>query len=303
VKQYHEFLNHILTKGEQRGDRTGTGTISVFGYQMRFDLSEGFPLQTTKKVHFKSVLGELLWFISGSTNIHDLHKYGVTIWDEWALTREWCEEHGVEFPSHCKDGDLGPIYGSRWRKWGILHRTLPDGSGEMGMLDPLRQTINQIKNNPLSRRHIVSAWDPSLLPDEALSPQENVIAGNMALAPCHMSFHFYVSVSGKLSCHMYQRSADALLGVPFNIASYATLLMMVAKITNLTPGELIISFGDAHIYNNHTEQVKEVLRRTPKPLPTLVIHGDQKTLDDFKMEHFQLFGYTPDAKISAPIAV
>lgn len=300
MKQYQDLLRTILKNGERREDRTGVGTISTFGEQIRFDLSEGFPLQTTKHVSIKSIIGELLWFISGSTNIKDLHKYGITIWDEWAVTQEDIDDATISTNrSLVKVGDLGPIYGSRWREWCAAYN---EDKG-VYMRDQLGTLIQQIKDKPFSRRHIITAWDPTYLPDESKSPQQNVLDGKMALAPCHTLFQFYVSTKGTLSCKMYQRSADVFLGVPYNIASYAALTMMVAKLTGLTPGELIISFGDAHIYLNHLDQVNTVLSRTPKPLPKLILQGNQQTIDDFKLEDFQLFGYNPDPKITAPIAI
>ncbi len=250
--------------GILKGDRTGTGTKSVFGYQMRFDLEEGFPLLTTKKLHLKSIIYELLWFLRGDTNINYLHEHGVTIWDEWAG----------------QDGELGPVYGHQWRSW-----PAPNGKS----IDQISLLIEGIKTNPDSRRHIVSAWNPAEI-------------DKMALPPCHALFQFYVA-NGKLSCQLYQRSADVFLGVPFNIASYALLTMMVAQVCRLKPGEFIHSFGDAHIYTNHFEQVKEQLSRIPRPLPRMLINPDVKDIFNFRYEDFKLEGYDPYPSIKAPIAI
>ena len=250
--------------GILKGDRTGTGTKSVFGYQMRFDLEEGFPLLTTKKLHLKSIIYELLWFLRGDTNINYLHEHGVTIWDEWAG----------------QDGELGPVYGHQWRSW-----PAPDGKS----IDQISLLIEGIKTNPDSRRHIVSAWNPAEI-------------DKMALPPCHALFQFYVA-NGKLSCQLYQRSADVFLGVPFNIASYALLTMMVAQVCRLKPGEFIHSFGDTHIYTNHFEQVKEQLSRIPRPLPKMLINPDVKDIFNFRYEDFKLEGYDPYPSIKAPIAI
>lgn len=264
MKQYHDLLNHVLAHGNQKHDRTGTGTISVFGYQMRFDLSAGFPLLTTKKVHLKSIIHELLWFLQGSTNIAYLKENGVSIWDEWA------DEHG----------NLGPVYGYQWRNW-----PKPDGSH----IDQITQVVNQIKNNPDSRRLIVSAWNVADV-------------DKMKLPPCHAFFQFYVA-DGKLSCQLYQRSADIFLGVPFNIASYALLTMMVAQVCGLKLGDFVHTLGDAHIYNNHFDQVKEQLSRDFRALPTMRINPDVKDIFNFKFEDFVLENYDPHPAIKAQVAV
>ena len=264
MKQYHALLQHILDHGALRDDRTGTGTLSVFGYQMRLDLAQGFPLLTTKKLHTKSIIYELLWFLRGETNIQYLQDAGVTIWDEWAD----------------EQGELGPVYGSQWRAW-----PRADGS----TIDQISQLIEQIKSNPSSRRLIVSAWNVADVE-------------NMALPPCHAFFQFYVS-DGKLSCQLYQRSADAFLGVPFNIASYALLLMMVAQVTGLAVGEFVHSFGDLHLYKNHLEQARLQLERSPKPLPTMRIDPTVKSIFDFEFEHFSLENYEADPHIKAVVAV
>ncbi len=253
-----------MDHGILKGDRTGTGTKSVFGYQMRFDLEEGFPLLTTKKLHLKSIIYELLWFLRGDTNVNYLHEHGVTIWDEWAG----------------QDGELGPVYGHQWRSW-----PAPNGKS----IDQISLLIEGIKTNPDSRRHIVSAWNPAEI-------------DKMALPPCHALFQFYVA-NGKLSCQLYQRSADVFLGVPFNIASYALLTMMVAQVCRLKPGEFIHSFGDAHIYINHFEQVKEQLSRIPRPLPRMLVNPDVKDIFNFRYEDFKLEGYDPYPSIKAPIAI
>ena len=264
MRQYLDLLSHVLENGFDRSDRTGTGTRSVFGYQMRFDLSRGFPVTTTKKLHLKSIIHELLWFLAGDTNIKYLNDNGVSIWDEWAD----------------ENGDLGPVYGKQWRSW------LAEDGGE---IDQIRNLLNQIRKNPHSRRLIVSAWNPAEV-------------DQMALPPCHCLFQFYVS-DGKLSCQLYQRSADIFLGVPFNIASYALLTMMVAQVTGLKVGDFVHTLGDAHIYSNHFEQAREQLRRTPKPLPTMWINPDIDDLFAFRFEDFRLENYTADATIRAPIAV
>lgn len=264
MKQYLDTLKDIYENGTLKSDRTGTGTKSVFGRQMRFDLSEGFPLVTTKKVHLRSIIHELLWFIAGDTNIKYLNDNGVSIWDEWAD----------------ENGDLGPVYGHQWRSW-----PAPDGS----TIDQLTNVINQIKNNPDSRRLIVSAWNVAEV-------------DKMALPPCHSLFQFYVA-DGRLSCQLYQRSADMFLGVPFNIASYALLTMMIAQVTGLKPGEFIHTLGDAHIYTNHFEQVELQLNRTPKALPTMKINPTVTSIYDFKYEDFTLEGYDPYPAIKAPVAV
>lgn len=266
MTEYHNLLKHILENGTQKSDRTGTGTISVFGYQMRFDLSKGFPLVTTKKMHLKSIIHELLWFLSGDTNVKYLQDNGVTIWDEWAD----------------ENGDLGPVYGFQWRKWGRL-QNYSEG------IDQISDIITQIKTNPDSRRLIVSAWNVEDLP-------------YMALAPCHCLFQFYVS-DGKLSCQLYQRSADAFLGVPFNIASYSLLTMMIAQVCGLQPGEFVHTFGDLHLYTNHIEQANLQLSRMPLPLPTMKINPSVKSIFDFKYEDFELVGYSYHPAIKAPVAV
>ena len=264
MKQYLELLKHVLDNGTTKEDRTGTGTKSVFGYQMRFDLSKGFPLLTTKKLHLKSITHELLWFLKGDTNIKYLQDNGVRIWNEWADG----------------NGELGPVYGHQWRSW-------PDYNG--GTIDQVSNLINQIKNNPDSRRLIVSAWNVAEV-------------DNMALPPCHTLFQFYVA-NGKLSLQLYQRSADIFLGIPFNIASYALLLMMVAQVTDLEVGEFVHTFGDAHIYSNHIEQVHEQLSREPRTLPTMKINADVKSIFDFKFEDFQLENYNPHPHIKGVVAV
>ena len=264
MKQYLDLLRHIRENGTMKSDRTGTGTQSVFGYQMRYDLSEGFPLLTTKKVHLKSIIYELLWFIAGDTNVKYLQDHGVTIWDEWAD----------------ENGDLGPVYGHQWRSW-----PTPDG----GTIDQLSNVINQIKNNPDSRRMIVSAWNVAEVE-------------KMALPPCHSLFQFYVA-DGKLSCQLYQRSADVFLGVPFNIASYSLLLLMMAQVTGLKPGEFIHTLGDAHLYLNHIEQAKLQLSREPKKLPTMAINPDVKDIFSFKFEDFTLENYDAHPHIKGIVAV
>ncbi len=264
MKQYLDLLQHVMETGTDRGDRTGTGTRSVFGYQMRFDLSEGFPVLTTKKLHLKSIIHELLWFLQGDTNIAYLKENGVRIWDEWAD----------------ENGDLGPVYGYQWRSW-------PKPAG--GHVDQIAQLIEGLKTNPNSRRHIVSAWNPAQVDD-------------MALPPCHCLFQFYVA-DGKLSCQLYQRSADIFLGVPFNIASYALLTMMVAQVVGLKPGEFVHTFGDAHIYANHVEQAKLQMTRDPKPLPTMKINPEIKDIFGFRFEDFELENYVADAHIKAAVAV
>jgi thymidylate synthase len=264
MRQYLNLLEHVMQHGTEKADRTGTGTKSVFGYQMRFDLDEGFPLLTTKKVHIKSIIHELLWFLKGDTNIKYLVDHGVTIWNEWAD----------------KDGNLGPVYGYQWRSW-----PLPGG----GHIDQISGLINQIKNNPDSRRLLVNAWNPGLV-------------DQMALPPCHILFQFYVA-DGKLSCQLYQRSADLFLGVPFNIASYALLTLMVAQVCNLKPGEFIHTFGDVHIYKNHFEQVKLQLSRDPRTLPVMRINPLIKDIFEYKFEDFFLAGYDPHPAIKAAVAV
>ena len=264
MRQYLDLMQHVLDHGVRKEDRTGTGTISVFGYQMRFNLEDGFPLVTTKKAHLRSILHELLWFIAGDTNLRYLKENGVSIWDEWAD----------------ENGDLGPVYGAQWRSW-----PAPDGS----TIDQLANVIEMIRNKPDSRRLIVSAWNPAQV-------------DSMALPPCHSLFQFYVA-EGRLSCQLYQRSADIFLGVPFNIASYALLTMMVAQVTGLKPGDFVHTFGDAHLYSNHLEQAKLQLSRAPRPLPTMKLNPDIRRIEDFRFEDFELVGYDPEPAIKAPIAV
>ncbi len=277
MKQYLDLLRRVRTEGAPKDDRTGTGTYSVFGHQMRFDLGAGFPLVTTKKIHLKSVIHELLWFLRGDTNIGYLKENGVSIWDEWAD----------------EQGELGPIYGYQWRSW-------PAPGGES--IDQLQQVVEQIRTTPHSRRIIVSAWNPADLPDESIPPQENVKRGRMALAPCHAFFQFYVR-DGRLSCQLYQRSADVFLGVPFNIASYALLTMMIAQVCDLKPGEFVHTLGDAHLYSNHLEQADEQLSREPFPLPTMKLNPEVRNIDDFRYEDFEIVGYQCHPAIRAPIAV
>ena len=264
MKQYHDLLRHVMEHGTVKSDRTGTGTKSVFGYQMRFDLSEGFPVVTTKKLHLRSIIHELLWFLKGDSNIKYLKDNGVSIWDEWAD----------------ENGELGPVYGVQWRSW-------PTADGKQ--IDQIQKLVHSIKNNPDSRRHIVNAWNVAEV-------------DNMALPPCHTMFQFYVA-DGKLSCQLYQRSADIFLGVPFNIASYALLTMMLAQVCNLEPGDFVHTFGDAHIYSNHFEQVELQLSRDFRPLPTMKINPDITDLFEFKYEDFELIDYNPHPGIKAPIAV
>ena len=274
MKIYQDLLRHILANGYSKDDRTGTGTTSVFGYQMRFDLNEGFPLVTTKKIHLKSVIYELLWFLKGDTNIGYLNEHGVRIWNEWADP----------------NGDLGPVYGAQWRNW----------NGEA--IDQLKAVVDTLKHNPESRRIIVSAWNPSVLPNTRKSFAENVANGKAALPPCHALFQFYVA-DGKLSCQLYQRSADVFLGVPFNIASYALLTMMLAQVCDLQLGDFVHTFGDVHIYNNHREQVALQLSRTPRPLPTMRLNPAVKDLFAFDYTDFRLEGYDPYPTIKATVAV
>lgn len=264
MKQYLDLLNHVLTNGIQKTDRTGTGTRSVFGYQMRFNLDDGFPLLTTKKLHLRSIIYELLWFLRGDTNIKYLHDHKVSIWDEWAD----------------ENGDLGPVYGSQWRSW-------PDGRG--GTIDQIANLIDQIKHNPDSRRLMVTAWNPAEIED-------------MALPPCHCLFQFYVA-NGRLSCQLYQRSADIFLGVPFNIASYALLTMMVAQVCGLRPGDFVHTFGDAHIYNNHIEQCNLQLSRDPRPLPTMRINPEVNDIFGFDFDDFTLENYNPHPHIKGEVSV
>ena len=274
MKQYLDLVKHVLKEGVQKGDRTGTGTKSVFGYQMRFNLEEGFPLVTTKKVHLKSIIHELLWFLKGDTNIAYLKENGVRIWDEWAN----------------ENGDLGPIYGYQWRNW----------NGEE--IDQIKELIETLKTNPNSRRMLISAWNPSVLPDTSVSFDENVANGKAALPPCHAFFQFYVA-DGKLSCQLYQRSADIFLGVPFNIASYALFTMMVAQVCGLGYGDFIHTFGDAHIYNNHFEQVELQLSREPRPLPKMILNPEIKDIFDFTSEDFTLVDYDPHPAIKGQVSV
>ena len=277
MQNYLNLLQDILDKGSRKSDRTGTGTISLFGYQMRFDLGQGFPAVTTKKLHLRSIVHELLWFLSGDTNTRYLNDNGVTIWDEWAT----------------EEGDLGPVYGSQWRNW-----IAPDGRH----IDQVTQLLSDLQTRPDSRRHIVSAWNPAVLPDESRSPLGNVAAGLQALPPCHMMFQFHVA-NGRLSCQMYQRSADVFLGVPFNIASYALLTMMIAQVSGLEPGDFVLSFGDVHIYLNHMEQVQTQLSRETFPLPVMKLNPEIKDLFDFRYEDFELVNYQCHPVIRAPIAV
>ncbi|MAD30017.1 MAG: thymidylate synthase [Flavobacteriaceae bacterium] len=274
MKQYLDLLQHINTKGVEKTDRTGTGTKSVFGYQMRFDLSKGFPLLTTKKIHLKSLIHELLWFIKGSTNIEYLQENGVKIWNEWAD----------------KKGDLGPVYGHQWRNW--------NSEG----IDQIQGVIDTLKSNPNSRRMMVSAWNPSVLPDTSVSFAENVKNNKAALPPCHAFFQFYVA-ENKLSCQLYQRSADVFLGVPFNIGSYALLTMMVAQVCDYQAGDFIHTFGDVHIYSNHKEQIQEQLTRSPKPLPIMKLNRNIKNIFDFTYEDFELLNYNPHPLIKGKVAI
>ena len=274
MKQYLDLVQHISTHGAEKTDRTGTGTKSVFGYQMRFDLSEGLPLVTTKKIHVKSVIHELLWFLKGSTNIDYLQENGVRIWNEWAD----------------ENGDLGPVYGHQWRNW---------NSEE---IDQIQIVIDTLKTNPDSRRMLVSAWNPSVLPDTARSFAENVKNNKAALPPCHAFFQFYVA-NNKLSCQLYQRSADVFLGVPFNIASYALLTLMVAQVCGYEAGDFIHTFGDVHVYSNHQDQIKEQLSRTPKPLPLMKLNPLVKNIFDFTYDDFELLNYDPHPLIKGKVAI
>lgn len=270
MQQYLDLMRRILDEGVERGDRTGTGTLSVFGHQMRFDLSEGFPALTTKKLHLRSIIGELLWFLRGDTNVAWLHEHGISIWDEWADA----------------DGDLGPVYGHQWRSW-----PAPDGRS----IDQIAAVVSSLRTNPESRRHIVSAWNVAEVE-------------SMALPPCHTMFQFYVAPGvdggrGRLSCQLYQRSADVFLGVPFNIASYALLTLMVAQVCDLEPGDFVHTFGDAHLYLNHLDQARLQLEREPRPLPVLRLNPERRELDDFVLEDVELLAYDPHPGIKAPIAV
>lgn len=274
MKQYHQLLRHILEDGNDKQDRTGTGTRSVFGYQMRFDLSEGFPLVTTKKIHLKSIIYELLWFLKGETNVKYLQENGVRIWNEWAA----------------KNGDLGPVYGHQWRNWNSKD------------IDQISEVIHTLKNNPDSRRMLVTAWNPEVMPDTSVSFEENVARGKAALPPCHAFFQFYVA-NGKLSCQLYQRSADVFLGVPFNIASYALFTMMMAQVCGYEAGDFVHTFGDVHIYNNHMEQVNLQLSRDPRPLPKMILNPEVKDIFSFKYEDFTLADYDPHPHIKGAVAV
>ena len=274
MQQYHDLLKHIIANGVEKGDRTGTGTKSIFGYQMRFNLQDGFPLVTTKKVHLKSIIYELLWFLKGDTNIGYLKENGVRIWNEWAD----------------EEGNLGPVYGHQWRNW---------NSEE---IDQIKELIRTLKNDPNSRRMLVSAWNPSVLPDTSRSFSDNVANGKAALPPCHAFFQFYVA-DNKLSCQLYQRSADVFLGVPFNIASYALLCMMVAHVCGLEYGDFIHIFGDVHIYNNHMEQVELQLSREIRELPNMKLNPIIKTIDEFSFEDFTLENYNPHPAIKAAVAI
>jgi len=277
MRQYLDLLSHVRDQGLRKEDRTGTGTLSVFGYQMRFDLGAGFPLLTTKKLHIRSIVHELLWFLSGETNIAYLKEHGVSIWDGWAS----------------EDGDLGPVYGRQWRSW-----PRPDGSS----VDQISQVIEQIRHNPDSRRIIVIAWNPAELPDERVSPQDNVRAGRMALAPCHCLFQFWVG-AGKLSCQLYQRSCDVFLGVPFNIASYALLTHMIAQQCDLEVGDFVWTGGDVHLYLNHLEQADQQLARTPGTLPRLRIARRPPSIFDYRYEDFEIVGYQAQPHIKAAVSI
>lgn len=277
MKQYLDLMQHVLDHGTDKSDRTGTGTRSVFGYQMRFDLTDGFPMVTTKKLHLRSIIHELLWFIAGDTNTAYLKANGVSIWDEWAT----------------EDGDLGPVYGKQWRAW----------EGPNGVVvDQLAELVHNLKTNPDSRRHVLSAWNPTVLPDPSKSPVENAEAGLQALPPCHCLFQFYVA-DGKLSCQLYQRSADIFLGVPFNIASYALLTMMLAQVCGYQPGDFVHTLGDAHLYSNHLEQAALQLTRQPYPLPTMHLDASVTDIEAFRFEHFRLEGYTSHPHIKAQVSV
>jgi len=277
MRAYLNLLQDILDHGRRKADRTGTGTLSLFGYQLRFNLEEGFPAVTTKKLHLRSIIHELLWFLRGETNIAYLNANGVTIWDEWARP----------------DGDLGPVYGAQWRNW-----QTPDGRG----IDQLSGLLRDLRERPHSRRHVISAWNPAVLPDESRSPKDNAAAGLQALPPCHALFQFDVT-DGRLSCQLYQRSADVFLGVPFNIASYALLTMMIAQVCDLRPGDFILTCGDVHIYLNHLDQVGEQLKREPFPLPRMKLNPERKDLFAFRFEDFSLENYQCHPAISAPISV
>ncbi|GAB2197597.1 thymidylate synthase [Sessilibacter sp. MAH4] len=277
MKQYLDLMRLVRDQGTLKSDRTGTGTLSIFGHQMRFNLADGFPLVTTKKCHLRSIIHELLWFLKGETNTQYLRDNGVSIWDEWATDT----------------GDLGPVYGYQWRSW-------PTPSGTK--IDQMSQLLSQLRTKPDSRRLIVSAWNPADLPDETVGPQENVANGKMALAPCHAFFQFYVA-DGKLSCQLYQRSADIFLGVPFNIASYALLTLMIAQVVDLIPGDFVYTLGDAHLYSNHMEQVEKQLSREPRALPTMRLNPNVRDLFLFTFDDFELNNYDPYPHISAPVAI
>ncbi|MCK5860340.1 MAG: thymidylate synthase [Abyssibacter sp.] len=277
MKQYLDLMQHVLDHGTEKSDRTGTGTRSVFGYQMRFDLSQGFPMLTTKKLHLRSIIHELLWFIAGETNTAYLKANGVSIWDEWAT----------------ESGDLGPVYGKQWRAW----------EGPNGVVvDQLAELVQNLKTNPDSRRHVLSAWNPTVLPDPGKSPVDNAEAGLQALPPCHCLFQFYVA-DGKLSCQLYQRSADIFLGVPFNIASYALLTLMLAQVCGYEPGDFVHTLGDAHLYLNHLDQAQLQLTREPYPLPTMRLEPSISNIEDFRFEHFTLEGYQSHPHIKAQVSI
>ncbi len=280
VKQYLDLLRHVLENGVKKDDRTGVGTLSTFGNQMRFNLQEGFPLLTTKKLHTRSIFQELLWFLKGDTNVQSLQAVGVTIWDEWA-TAQQCAKFGR------KEGDLGPVYGHQWRNFGATRN--PDGTYKKDGVDQIAQLIEGIKKNPSSRRHIVTGWNPKE-------------ADQVALPPCHTLFQFYV-VNGTLSCQLYQRSADTFLGVPFNIASYALLTHMIAQVCDLAVGEFVHTLGDTHLYLNHLDQAREQLSREPRKIPQLKLNPAVKNIDDFKYEDIEIVGYDPLPSIKAPIAI
>lgn len=277
MKQYLELLNDILENGEQKGDRTGTGTTSVFGRQMRHDLSRGFPLLTTKKLHFKSIANELIWFLSGNTNVGWLNEHGVTIWNEWATD----------------EGELGPVYGKQWTAW-------PTREG--GAINQIDYVVDTLRHNPNSRRILFHGWNPEYLPDESLSPRENARQGRMALPPCHLLYQFYVA-NNKLSAQLYIRSSDSFLGLPYNIASLALLTHMLAQQCDLVPHEIIVSIGDLHAYSNHLDQIRTQLARAPRPLPQLAIHRKPASIYDYTFDDFEIVGYDPHPSIAAPIAV
>ena len=277
MKQYLDLLRHVRENGIYKDDRTGTGTYAVFGYQMRYDLKAGFPMLTTKKLHLKSIIHELLWFLSGDTNIRYLKENGVSIWDEWAT----------------EDGELGPVYGEQWRSW-----KAPDGR----VIDQIRDVLDEVRRNPDSRRLVVSAWNPAVLPDPTMTPDQNAALGRQALPPCHCLFQFYVA-DGRLSCQLYQRSGDIFLGVPFNIASYSLLTLMMAQVCGLEPGDFVHTLGDAHLYSNHLEQTDEQLAREPRQLPTMTLNPEVTDLFAFRFEDFELSGYDPHPHIKAPVAV